>query len=539
MARLTRRAFLIVGAGAVALGAGAVAARGPLRDLVRDEPSIEKDKGEFPPPERTRDCANPANPTVAENCRAGSDAWLMDAVDGTVEGFFDRNSVQRGEPLALRVRSDDPEVTVEVFRSGWYEGLGGRLVATRTVTVEPQPEPHRTADTGLISASNWAVATRFDTADWPSGVYLAKLTNAAGGQGQALVVVREDDRRSDALVLIPDTTYLAYNYWGDYSLYAGADGSPRSVEVSYDRPYINVLVNQADWYLRADMPLVRWLEAEGYDVAYAAASDVGRRDLGTRGAWIWSGHSEYWSQAMRDACEEARDAGVHQVFMGANSAYWRVRFRQDPWTGEPDRVMVCYKGCEESLTTLGPGPITDPVTPTTMWRDPVVDKPENALIGVMYVGQDLTRNYPVVVPPENAADALWRGTDVAGAAEATSIGQELVGWEWDALVDNGHTPEGLRLLSATPVSGDVLVDTGPTVTGSATSSAAVHRAAGGAITFATGSMLFSWGLDDMALRLYSGGRPQGEPDARIRQLMTNVLVEMGCRPGTPATDLRT
>jgi hypothetical protein len=88
------------------------------------------------------------------------------------------------------------------------------------------------------------------------------------------------------------------------------------------------------------------------------------------------------------------------------------------------------------------------------------------------------------------------------------------------------------------VSGDVLVDTGPTVTGSATSSAAVHRTAGGAIVFATGSMLFSWGLDDMGLRLYSGGRPQGEPDARIRQLMTNVLVEMGCRPGTPATDLR-
>ena len=540
MPRLTRRGFLLVGAGAVAVAAGAVAARDPLRDLVRDDPSLEMGpKGDFTPPQRIRDCSRPANPVVAENCREGTAAWTMDAVDGRVEGFFDRPSVDRGQELALRVRSDDPEVRIEVFRSGYYEGLGGRLVAKRTVTGRPQPDPHREQGTGLISASNWSVSARFDTAAWPTGVYLAKLTGSSGSQGQALAVVRDDGRASDALVLIPDTTYLAYNYWGDYSLYAGADGSPRSVEVSYDRPSINVRANQADWYLRADMPLVRWLEAEGYDVAYAAASDVGRRDLGRRKAWIWSGHSEYWSDEMRDAAEAARDAGVHQAFMGANTAYWRVRFAPDPWSGEEGRVMVCYKGSEASPTTLGPGPVTDPVSPTTLWRDPAgPDRPENALIGVMYVGQDLSRNYPLVVPAGVAGDEpLWRGAGLEAASGPISIGRELVGWEWDAVVDNGLTPRGLRRLSDTPVSGDILTGTGPTVTGSATSSAVVHRAASGALVFATGSMLFSWGLDDLGLRLYSGGHPQGEPDDRVRQLTTNVLVEMGCRPGTPAVNL--
>ena len=540
MARLTRRGFLLVGAGAVAVAAGAVAAREPLRDLLRDEPSAEMGpKGDFTPPRRIRDCSAPANPIVAENCRTGTAAWAMDAVDGRVEGFFDQASVDRGQAVALRVRSDDPEVRIEVFRSGYYEGLGGRLVAQRTVAGRPQPQPKRTEGTGLISASNWSVSARFDTAGWPTGVYLAKLTGSSGSQGQALLVVRHDTRPSDALVLIPDTTYLAYNYWGDYSLYAGADGSPRSVEVSYDRPAINVQVNQADWYLRADMPLVRWLEAEGYDLSYAAASDVGRRVLGRHKAWIWSGHSEYWSDEMRDATEAARDAGVHQAFMGANTAYWRVRFEPDPWSGAKDRVMVCYKGSEASPTTLGPGPVTDPVSPTTLWRDPSgPDRPENALIGVMYVGQDLARNYPLVVPPAAAAaEPLWRGTDLAAATSPTSIGQELVGWEWDSVVDNGLTPKGLRLLSGTLVSGDILTGTGPTVTGSAISSAAAHRAASGALVFATGSMLFSWGLDELGLRLYSGGHPQGEPDDRVRQLMTNVLVEMGCRPGTPAVNL--
>jgi hypothetical protein len=391
-----------------------------------------------------------------------------------------------------------------------------------------------------VSASNWSVSARFDTASWPSGVYLAKLVSSGGSEGQALIVVREDRRPSDALVLLPDTTYQAYNYWGDYSLYAGADGSPRAVRVSYDRPYINVRANQADWYLRCDMPLVRWLEAEGYDVTYAAMSDAGGGDLGRRRAWVTTGHSEYWSDEIRAAVERERDRGTGIAILGSNTCYWRVRFEPDPWTGEPGRVMVCYKGSELTNTTLGPGPVEDPVSPTTLWRDPNgPDRPENELLGVMYVGQDLSRNYPLVVPAELAADEpLWRGTDLGAADGSTPIGQELVGWEWDAVVDNGLTPAGLRRLSATPVSGDYMPGTAPAERGSAVQSAAAYTAPSGALVFASGSMLLSWGLDELGLRLYSGGRPQGEPDDRIRQLVTNVLTTMGCRPGSPAVNLR-
>jgi len=540
MSRLTRRGFIAAGAGLVVVGAGAVVARGPIRDLLRDDPSLEMDpKGDFPPPRRVRDCSRPANPIVAENCREGTSAWLLRNVDGRVEGFFDRPSVARGDEVALRLRSEDPEVRVEVYRSGYYGGAGGRLVASREVRAARQPEPHRDEPTGLVSASNWSVSARFDTASWPSGVYLAKLVSSGGSEGQALVVVREDRRRSDALVLIPDTTYQAYNYWGDYSVYAGADGSPRAVRVSLDRPYINVRANQADWYLRDDMPLVRWLEAEGYDVTYAAMSDAGgEADLGRRRAWVTSGHSEYWSDEMRAAVERERDRGTGIAILGANTCYWRIRWEPDPWSEEPGRVMVCYKGSELTNSTLGPGPVEDPVSPTTLWRDPDgPNRPENALSGVMYVGQDLSRNYPLVVPAELAADELWRGTDLAAADGSTPIGQELVGWEWDAVVDNGLTPAGLRRLSSTPVSGDYMPGTAPSERGSAVQSAAAYTAPSGALVFASGSMLLSWGLDELGLRLYSGGRPQGEPDDRIRQLVTNVLTTMGCRPGSPAMNL--
>lgn len=547
IARLTRRRFLVAGAGVVAVAAGIGVARDPIRDLLRDDPASEMPpKGDFPPPRRIRDCSAPANRVVAENCRPGSEGWRMTRVDGRIEGFFDLPSVGRGEEATIRVGCEDPEYRIEIYRSGYYEGARGRLVErTASIAADPQPEPRRHEPTGVVSAANWTVSARFDTSDWPSGVYLAKLVSSGGSEGQAILVVREDDRPADALLFISDTTYQAYNYWGDYSLYAGDDGSPRAVRVSYDRPYINVRVDQADWYLRNELPLVSWLEGEGYDVTYAAASDAHRRPerLGRRRAWLSGAHNEYASDEMRDAFERRRDEGVGLAFFGANSFYWRVRFEPDPWSGEPDRVMVCYKSSEETPTTLGPGPVEDPVSRTSLWRDPRgPDRPENALIGVMYAGQDLVANHPLVVPGRTFHDdPLWRGADGAGAAGAqpVAIGQELVGWEWDAVADNGQTPAGLRRLSATPVEGTVMDARGGLSTGSAVANAATYTAPSGAVVFASGSNLFTWGLDDYGFRLYSGGHPQGEPDQRIQQLVTNALAAMGCRPGSPAVDLRT
>jgi hypothetical protein len=145
------------------------------------------------------------------------------------------------------------------------------------------------------------------------------------------------------------------------------------------------------------------------------------------------------------------------------------------------------------------------------------------------------------VPGELGRDPLWRGTEIAraSAGSVTHIGQELVGWEWDSVADNGHTPKGLRLLSATPVQGKPLMSpTGVQSDGPAIQHTAAYRADSGALVLAVGSNLFTWGLDQYGFRLYSGGRPQGEPDPRIQQLVTNALTAMGCRPGSPAVDLQ-
>jgi hypothetical protein len=533
--RLTRRGFVLGAAGVtLALPTGYVAAR-KLRHGGSGDPDP---KGDFPSPPRQASCAEPGNAIVAENCRPGTPGWRLSRVDGRIEGFFDASSVNRGQEIALRVRCADPEYHVEVYRTGYYDDVGARLVArTSPRRAAAQPEVRSDARTGLTSASGWSVSERFDTTSWPTGVYLAKLVSSGGSDDHAILVVRDDDTPSDVLVLVSDTTFLAYNYWGGPSLYSGGADDPRAVRVSFDRPYGNVRVNQADWYLRADHCVARFLEADGYDVSYAAVSDLHTgADLGKRQAWVSGIHNEYWSIEMRRAFEAARDRGTGLVFMGSNTGYWRVRFEPDPWTDTPNRVMVCFKESELSLTTLGEGPKSDPVAPTGLWRNPNgSNEPENAVVGVMYAGQNLRGYSPLVVPTASAADPLWRDAGLKG--EGATIGRELVGWEWDAVFDNGQSPKGLRMVAATPVTGQLMSAVGKPGEGDATAAMTAYTAASGAHVFATGSNLFAWGLDREGRRAYDPGKPQGEPDRRVRQLMTNVLGQMGCTPRSPADDL--
>src|SRR5678815_3561270 len=74
-----------------------------------------------------------AEPDVVaqENTRPGTEAWRLDgpAVEREIEGFFSASSVNLGEAVDLFVSTADPSYRLELYRMGWYGGLGGRLVA--------------------------------------------------------------------------------------------------------------------------------------------------------------------------------------------------------------------------------------------------------------------------------------------------------------------------------------------------------------------------------------------------------------------------
>ena len=188
--------------------------------------------------------------------------------------------------------------------------------------------------------------------------------------------------------------------------------------------------------------------------------------------------------------EAARDAGVHLAFFSGNEVFWKTRWENSiDGSGEPYRTLVTYK---ETLN----GAITDPNHPTWTgtWRDarfsPPADggRPENEL-----TGQIFRVNCCEIDMEVNAADGamrFWRDTRVADLTgnQTTTVGDDIVGYEWDEDADNGFRPAGAFRLSETSSGGlDVLQDEGSIYgPGSATHSMTMYRAPSGALVLVPG-----------------------------------------------------
>ena len=148
-------------------------------------------------------------------------------------------------------------------------------------------------------------------------------------------------------------------------------------------------------------------------------------------------------------------------------------------------------------------------------------------MGVMYVGDDsdtYTGGFNYVV--QHSDDPYYVNTSfVDGSAVA-----QMVGYEWDAVVDNGASPNGLTILSQSPTNATTIAPNLPPGTNPSISNAVRYTAASGAKVFSAGSIQFSWGLDS------TGVSPPRESRG-IKQLMINVLSDMGASPVTPASDI--
>jgi fibronectin type 3 domain-containing protein len=483
-----------------------------------------------------------ANVVARENCLPGTTNWdVSDDSVPNVAAYGTAQSINHGGSVDIKVSAPGaPSVDIFIYRSGSYGGTGGRLISTiPTVPVSAQPGCTTDTTTGLYDCSNWSVTqTVTTTANWPSGVYLIRVArHDTGADTNVLVVVRDDERHADVLYGVPDTTYQAYNNYGGKSLYPHnstasntVTGSNRAAKVSYDRPYLNQHDGLAhDWYTFTDYATVAWLERAGYDISYTAVSDLERRAASVldHRVFVSGSHDEYWSLAMRTALEQARANGTRLFFTGANEVYWKVRFEPSSVSGAQDRVLVCYK-------TSQSGPADPSGIPTGTWRDPAgANRPENALSGVMYVGQAAFTYFPFKVTAAQGQDRIWRytGLDTQPVGSSTTFGTALTGWEWDARVSNGQEPAGVVTLSGSPATGDILQDSGGVwAPGSTTSNAAKYTWPSGSLVVSTGTNHWNWGLGQTS-------RGEGEPSSRIQQATTNILVDMGVYPETPATGI--
>lgn len=500
------------------------------------------------------------NRVACENTATGNSASEWDVAgsgDASIQGFTTAISANRGETVHFKINSNARLYHLEIYRMGFYGGAGARKVAiVRPSAALPQSQPNCAFTPGvvLVDCGNWAESAQWAVpANAASGIYFAKLVRDSGqfGSSHVFFIVRDDSSASGIVYQTSDTTWQAYNNYGGVSFYQGGGGGFNNAapKISYNRPFLTRDAGHT-WVFSYEYPMVRWLEANGYDLSYLTGVDTDARGglLQQHQVFMSSGHDEYWSGGQRANVEAARASGVNLAFFTGNTSIWKTRWENG------HRTLVCYK---ESAEKLDPSPVW-----TGLWRDPRFSppsdggRPENALMGTLYAQNS---ELAMTVPADDGKMRFWRNTSIAqlGPGQQATLPPATLGSEWDESIDTGgggafqsafpglsatgakFRPAGLVQLSTTTAGPGGLEERGPnpefqapgsnpnaTATTNVVHHLTLYRAQSGALVFSSGTLQWAWGLDA------THDRPTAPADPRMQQATVNLFADMGVQPST-------
>jgi len=236
---------------------------------------------------------------------------------------------------------------------------------------------------------------------WRPGVYAARLDDG-GAVVQAPLVVRASARaRPRVAVVLPTSTWQAYNLTD-----ADGDGtgdtwyaSRRRESARLDRPFMGD--GMPPFFYRYDRPFLRWLRASGHEADFLGDEDLDRvRDAATLlrryDLLVFPGHHEYVTLHERDLVEQYRDGGGNLAFLSADVFHWRV---------------------------VRHGPV---LRRKEQWRSLRHPRPESAVVGVQYrASDDGTHRAAYVVRSTRCAPWLFRGTGLERGSRFGWSGVEI------------------------------------------------------------------------------------------------------------------
>jgi hypothetical protein len=299
-----------------------------------------------------------------------------------VEAAFARESYRPGSPARLVVSTHTTRLTAQILRVGVESFETKRNDVMNGVPVSGV----RRLGGGRSGRVVW-----LRIGDWPSGLYVAKLTAGGGRTGFAPFVVRPERLGTHRVaVVLPTYTWQAYNFRDDDgngssdTWYAGWRGETARI----NRPYLDRGV--PPHFRVYDLPFLRWLHKAGREVDVLTDSDLDAERSGAKLAryelLVFPGHHEYVTRREYDAVTDYRNRGGNLMFLSANNFFWRV-----------DRRGNVLKRVKQ-------------------WRD--LGRPEAALIGVQYIANDRGTHRGAWIVRKSAARVPWlfagTGADVGG-----------------------------------------------------------------------------------------------------------------------------
>jgi hypothetical protein len=278
------------------------------------------------------------------------------------------------------------------------------------------------------------------------------------------------------------------------------DPKKRSKVVSFDRPYDGN--GTSDLFGREDA-MIAMVESMGLDVSYTTDIDVDARPelLRNHRAFVVANHDEYWTLAMRDGVEAARDHGVNLVFMGANAAYRRIRL--EPSALGARRHEVNYRVAKDD-----PMRGKDDAQVTTSWREPPGARPESSLIGTYYECNPVDASMVIA----KSSSWIFAGTGLKNGDALPHV----VGSEYDRVTPEAPTPANIEVITHSPL----------TCKGTKSFSDASYY------TAPSRAGVLSWGTHSVEPHL-GPPCPNGQVvgvDCQLRQAMRNVLEVFGQGP---------
>ena len=466
--------------------------------------------------------------------------------DISVAGFARQISVNVGEQIDFSVTGGS--TSIQIFRVGYYsDAKGFRRVATIVNTPVNQPELVSIPNSaGATTATDWSV-----TASWPvpstavSGIYMAMIRNATNSDAfYATFIVRDDAATADIIYKTSDSTWgAAYNHYGTKAnpdgknVYGSGTGvgsiTQRCFATSYHRPVITRgSVSQTYWWA-CELPLIRFLERNGYSVKYITSVDLDKQGVSIlqKGKiFISSGHDEYWTAPMREAVETYRDGYAgRSIFMSGNEVFWKARYEHK---SNGESIMWCYKDTmpgPDGFTRASGTPL-DPVEWTGTWMDTRwPDHRDGALLTGTKFGMNGVYDYDAVIPQNPyGGHKVWGGSNLVDQP-VTML--RALGFEADHIFPTQPEVSAKILAAYTRSAPGGLADANGelyNVPGNIEWGIVSQRYAGGGLTVGFGTCQWAWTLDGQH------DRGIGELGINIdaQKFTVNLLRDMGADPGT-------
>ena len=454
------------------------------------------------------------NAIAEENALPGTPGWdqlIWKPTESLIEGYTSTTSAAPGDDIEFHIRMLNPpsHYRLDIYRLGWYNGVGARKVACLPSCSQDKPGvfyPTGTMDPDTGELRNtWPVTDKITIPnDWVSGYYFAIpiMTDQKEAHEKPIpfIIKAAPEKKSTILVKASFNTWQAYNDWGGKSLYkniAQPDKRKayleRAYKVSFDRP----LHLTSNGPFSREYNMIRFLEKNGYDISYITDYDIDQSPeaLKQYKLLISLSHDEYWSKQTRDAFESARDSGVNLAFMGANYIFVQARFENN------GRTLVVYREPK-----LDPEP--NPFLKTIRFYLLTPPRSECLLTGEKYKEGANGNSFDYVVSQSVNSDPWFEGTGFQLDEHITN----LVGGEW-----NEYAP------GCSPGSATVLFHAEATSKMDTYSPADAIKliTPSGSKIFSAGSINFSVGLDNYG----PFGRNINENE-KLQRFMKNMLDDL-------------